>query len=114
AVYAQSSNGGTPLFAYSLGSTGYSALFRSESTLNNDNCVEIQHNGTGPGLKVNARADRAGWFENTNASNGNAVLVAENVGGPSTAVYGKTSGLGRAGAFDLINASNSLPALDAS
>src|SRR5262245_17389951 len=114
ALNAVSSNGSTPLFAYNLGPSSYAGLFRSESSTNASNCVEIQQNGTGPGLKVNARAARAGWFENTNASNANAVLVADNVGGTASAVYGKTSGLGRAGAFDIINASNSLPALDAS
>src|SRR5262249_48163488 len=67
AVYGQTNNGGIPIYGYNLGTTGSTAFFRNENMTNDANCVEIQANGTGPGLHVNARADRAAWFENTNA-----------------------------------------------
>jgi hypothetical protein len=114
AVYGQTNNGGVPIYGYNLGTTGNTAFFRNESMANDSNCVEIQENGTGVGLHANARADRAAWFENTNASNPNVVMVAQNTGGSGAAIWGQTTGAGPAGLFTISNAANNQPAISAS
>jgi hypothetical protein len=113
-VYAQTTGGGVPIYAYNLGTSGYTGFFRNESITNPANCVEIQDNGTGVGIHASARANRAAWFENTNATNPNVVLVAENSsGGTGAAFWAKTNGSGMAGAFDINSQSNTQPALEA-
>ena len=112
AVFGQTSGGGIPIYGYNLGAAGDAAFFRTENMTNQANCVEVQQNGSGYGLHVNARANRAGFFENTNSGNfGTTLMSSTNGGGP--AFVSTTTGAGGAGLFTINNAASSHSALEA-
>jgi hypothetical protein len=114
-VYGQiggpSSTAAAAIYGYSLGSAGNAAFFRTESTANPSNAMEVQNNGSGIGLHVTNRTNHSALFENTNAAGTNGGVMST-VAGIGIPIWGKTTGASAAGRFDIDNASSTANALE--
>jgi len=111
AVYAQTNNGGIPLYGYNLGTSGNACFLRSESISNTANTLEVQSNSTATAIHASSASGMAAYFQNTNASDTASTLRSDNAGS-ALAVWGRNSGTGGAGRFDITNANSTATALE--
>lgn len=114
-VYGQISGVSSPaaaaVYGYGLGSNGFAGFFRTESTTNPSNAVEVQGNGYGYALHVTARTNHSAVFESTSPSGISGGLLST-VAGDGIPVWGKTSGSSPAGRFDINSPSSTASALE--
>lgn len=114
-LYAQlsgpSAAGAAAVFGYNLATNGAAAFFRTESQSNPANTVEVQNQGTGIGLHVTQRTNRAALFESTSPAGVNGGVMSTVAGG-GIPIWAKTTGTSAAGRFDIDNAASTANALE--